>query len=165
MSVGSNIQEIARGKNISPQELGKMIGRTRQAVYDIFNGRVSVNVDLLLKIAKALDKPVISFFKGDPDAYYDLVPMAFPINDILNLMSEIHEYAKKGQGLVNLHLSKSTEGIFILERYYVDIKHKLDDEFINRFGNNLYESYMVSSPEKLIRIVRERGNDGAYCQP
>ena len=149
MSVGSRIQETAKSKNISPQELGKMIGRTRQAVYDIFNGRVSVNVDLLFKIAQALDEPVISFYMGDPDDYYKLVPLAIPIDRILELMSEIHEYAKKGSGLVNLHLSKSKEGVFILERSYTDLKNKLDEEFINRYGNNLYESYMVSSPEKL----------------
>ena len=84
----------------------------------------------------------------DPDDYYRLVPMAIPINEILNLMSEIHENAKKGKGLVNLHLSKSREGIFILERYYVDIKNEIDEEYMNRFGNDLYESYMVGSPRK-----------------
>ncbi len=149
MGIGSRIQEIARSKNISPQELGKMIDKTRQAIYDIYNSRVSVNVDVLLKIAKALDEPVISFFMGDPDDYYKLVPMAFPINVILELMSEIHEYAKKGSGLINLHLSKSKEGIFILEKSYIDLKDKLSEDEINKFGNNLYESYMVSSPEKL----------------
>jgi transcriptional regulator with XRE-family HTH domain len=87
MGIGSRIQEIARSKNISPQELGKMIDKTRQAIYDIYNSRVSVNVDVLLKIAKALDEPVISFFMGDPDDYYKLDPMAIPINVILELMS------------------------------------------------------------------------------
>jgi transcriptional regulator with XRE-family HTH domain len=151
MSIGSRIQEIAKSKNISPQELGKKIGKTRQAIYDIYNSRVSVNVDVLLKIADALDEKVISFFMGDPDDYYKLVPMAIPINVILELMSEIHENAKKGKGLVNLHLSKSREGIFILEKSYDDLKDKLGEVEINRFGNNLYESYMVSSPEKLNR--------------
>jgi transcriptional regulator with XRE-family HTH domain len=149
MSIGSRIQEIAKSKNISPQELGKKIGKTRQAIYDIYNSRVSVNVDVLLKIADALDEKVISFFMGDPDDYYKLVPMAIPINVILELMSEIHEYAKKGSGLVNLHLSKSKEGIFILESSFTELKDKLGEDEINKFGNNLYESYMVSSPEKL----------------
>ena len=151
MSVGSRIQEIAKSKYVTPQELGKKIGKTRQAIYDIYNSRVSVNVDVLLKIAKALDEPVISFFMGDPDDYYKLVPMAIPIDRILNLMSEIHESAKKGQGLVNLRLSKSKEGIFILESFYMELKEKLEKHQINQYGNNLYESYMVSSPEKINR--------------
>lgn len=149
MSVGNRIQETAKSKNISPQELGKMICKTRQAIYDIYNSRVSVNVDVLSMIAKALDEPVISFFMGDPEDYYKLVPMAIPIADILKLMSEIHKNAKEGKGLVNLNLSKSREGIFFLEGSYKDLKIKLGKEFINRYGNNLYESYMVSSPEKL----------------
>ena len=86
---------------------------------------------------------------GDPDDYYRLVPMAIPVDEILTLMSEIHENAKKGKGLVNLHLLKSKEGIFILERYYDDLKSDIEENLFNRFGNNLYESYRVSSPEKL----------------
>ncbi len=151
MSVGRRIQEIAKSKNISPQELAKMIGKTRQAVYDIYNSRVSVNTDVLQKIATALGEPVISFYMGDPDDYYKQVPMAIPIDRILNLMSEIHESAKKGKGLVNLQLSKSKEGIFILESFFTDLKDKLGVAEINKYGNNLYESYMVSSPEKLNR--------------
>jgi transcriptional regulator with XRE-family HTH domain len=149
MDVGTRIKEIAKSKNISPRDLGNKIGKTRQAVYDIYNGRVSVNVDVLVEIADALNEPVISFFTGEPDDYYKLVPMAIPVSAILELMSEIHEHAKAGKGMVNLHLSKSREGILILERYYYDLKDQLAVSLINRFGNDLYESFRISSPEKL----------------
>jgi transcriptional regulator with XRE-family HTH domain len=149
MSIGSRIKAIAKSKNVSPQQLGSIIGKTRQAVYDIYNDRVSLNVDTLIKIARELKEPVITFLIEDPDAYYDLVPKAIPIEEILKLVSSIHEMTKKGMGLVNLRITKSKEGMFILESVFEELKSKFTEEEINKFGNYVYESFLITSPELL----------------
>jgi len=149
MSVGSRIKSIAKSKNVSPQQIGNMIGKTRQAVYDIYNDRVSISVDTLIKIARELKEPIINFLIEDPDAYYDLIPIAIPINEILKLVSSIHEMTKKGMGLVNLRITKSKEGMFILESVFNELKSNLTEEEINKFGNYVYESYLITSPELL----------------
>ena len=149
MSVSSNIKEIAKSKNVTPQQLGKMIGKTKQKIYDMYNDRVSVKVDELIKIAKVLNEPVISFLIGDSNTYYDMMPRAIPIEEIREFMNYVHENAKEGRGVVNIYINKSKEGIFILESEFHELKEKLSDEEINKFGNRLYESYLVTEPELL----------------
>lgn len=149
MSVGLKIREIVKSKNVTPQQLGNMIGKTKQKVYDMYNERVSVKVDELIKIAKVLNEPVINFLIGDPDAYYDLVPKAIPIEEILKFMNYVHENAKEGRCLVNMYISKSKEGIYILEAEFHPLDQKLSEQEINKFGNQLYESYLITSPDLL----------------
>jgi len=62
MEIGQRIKKIAEEKRISAKEVGKMIGHTRQSIYDIYAGKVSINVKNLEKIAIALDEPIINFF-------------------------------------------------------------------------------------------------------
>ena len=149
MSLGSRIKEIAKSKKVSPQQLGNIIGKTRQAVYDIYNDRVSVSIDTVIKIAKELKVPIITLLFENPDAYYDLIPKAIPIEEILKLATNIHEGTKKGFGLVNLRITKSSEGMFILESVFSELKNNTTEDEINKFGNYVYESYQATSPELL----------------
>jgi transcriptional regulator with XRE-family HTH domain len=145
MNIGEKIKKTAQSKNISAQELGKRVGRTRQAIYDIYSDRVSLNVKLLKEIALALGEPITSFFIEGPDSYYDMIPRAIPIEEILKLMAYIHEHAKDGSGLVNLHLIKSKEGMFIMVYEFRKLKMLLSEQEIDKFGNKLYESTLLSS--------------------
>lgn len=149
MSLGSRIKEIAKSKKVSPQQLGNIIGKTRQAVYDIYNDRVSVSIDTVIRIAKELKVPIITLLFENPDAYYDLIPKAIPIEEILKLVTNIHEETKKGFGLVNLRIAKSSEGMFILESFFSELKNNTTEDEINKFGNYVYESYQATSPELL----------------
>ncbi|MCX6322139.1 MAG: helix-turn-helix transcriptional regulator [Bacteroidia bacterium] len=149
MSIGSRIKVIAKSKKVSPQQLGNIIGKTRQAVYDIYNDRVSISIDTVVKIAKELNVPLITLLIENPDAYYDLMPKAIPIEEILKLLTYIHENTKEGLGLVNLRITKSSEGMFILESVFNELKNEITEEEINKFGNYVYESYLVTSPELL----------------
>jgi len=149
MSLGSRIKEIAKSKKVSPQQLGNIIGKTRQAVYDIYNDRVSVSIDTVIRIAKELKVPIITLLFENPDAYYDLIPKAIPIEEILKLVTNIHEETKKGFGLVNLRITKSSEGMFILESFFSELKNNTTEDEINKFGNYVYESYQATSPELL----------------
>jgi transcriptional regulator with XRE-family HTH domain len=144
MNIGEKIKKTAQSKNISAQELGKKVNRTRQAIYDIYSDRVSINVKLLKEIALALDEPIMNFFIEGPDSYYDMIPRAIPIEEILKLMANIHESAKEGLGLVNLHLIKSKEGMFVMDCAFRELKELLSEPEIDKFGNKLYESIKLS---------------------
>ena len=89
MDIGQKIREVAELKDISTQELANRIGRTRQALYDIYNDRVSVNIEMLESIAKALGEPIANFFIDDPDTYYDNIPQVIPIKEFLGEFMEI----------------------------------------------------------------------------
>lgn len=145
MKIGEIIKKTAQSKNISAQELGKRVSRTRQAIYDIYSDRVSINVKLLKEIALALDEPIINFFIEGPDSYYDMIPKAIPIDEIIKLMANVHETAKEGMGLVNLYLTKSKEGMFIMEYEFRELKNLLNEQEVDKFGNKLYESTKLIS--------------------
>jgi transcriptional regulator with XRE-family HTH domain len=149
MKIGEIIKKIAQSKNISAQELGKRVSRTRQAIYDIYSDRVSINVKLLKEIALALDEPITNFFIEGPESYYDMMPKVVPMEQVLKLIANIHEMTKTGSGLVNLRIIKSRESIFIFESSFRELKYTITEEEINKFGNYVYESYLVTSPELL----------------
>jgi transcriptional regulator with XRE-family HTH domain len=145
-SIGRRIKEAAKSKNVSAQQLAAVIGKTRQAVYDIYNDRVSVNIETIIIISRELKIPLGDLIFDDPDAYYDLIPKAIPIDEVLKLVTEIHKSAKEGFGLVNLRITKSKEGIFIFDSVFKELKQILEEEEIIKFGNNVYESYLVTNP-------------------
>lgn len=116
-----------------------------QSIYDIYSDRVSINVKLLKEIALALDEPIINFFIEGPDSYYDMIPKAIPIDEIIKLMANVHETAKEGMGLVNLYLTKSKEGMFIMESEFRELKNLLNEQEVDKFGNKLYESTKLIS--------------------
>ena len=149
MNIGSRIKQTAKLNKVSPDQLGKILGKTRQAVYDMYNDRVSVSIDTLIIISKEFKIPIIDLIFDHPDAYYDLIPKSIPIEEILKLITNIHELTKTGSGLVNLRIIKSREGMFIFESFFRELKSKITEEEINKFGNYVYESYLATSPELL----------------
>ena len=140
MDIGQKIREVAELKDISTQELANRIGRTRQALYDIYNDRVSVNIEMLESIAKALCEPIANFFIDDPDTYYDNIPQVIPIKEFLKHMKHVHEKARRGAGLVNLRIFKSRDGMYIMESEFRDLKVILTEEEIEKFGDQVDES-------------------------
>ena len=148
MNVGELIQQAAKSKGISAQKLGEEIGRTRQGVYDIYNSRVSLSVDQLLKIATVLREPVGNFLMTDPDAYYDMIPNVLPIQEVLKHMEHIHEQAKRGAGMVNLRIFKTPEGMYIMDSEFRELKEEIDDAVLDRYENNITDSKKSCFPDK-----------------
>lgn len=146
MKIGQRIKEIAISKNVSARELGERIGRTKQATYDIYSQKVSVNTDLLGKIAEALDEPIINFFIDSQDALYDMIPYIIPMPEIHKLMKEIHESVKEGFALINLSITKSPEGMFLFDYEFRQLKQKLTKKEVDIFRNRLNVSYLITSP-------------------
>ena len=147
MNIGERIKELAELKGITPQDLASRLGRTRQSIYDIYNGRVSLNVDLLTRIAQEVEEPIYKFFIVDQNSYYDMIPDAIPIEEIFKHMKHIHENAKRGSGLVHLRLFKTNDGLYIFESVFRDLKEELKREEKQRFGKQIDESIRECSSE------------------
>jgi transcriptional regulator with XRE-family HTH domain len=145
MNIGDKIRKIASSKGVSAQELGNRVDRTRQGIYDIYNSRVSVSVDLLLKIAEALKEPIVYFFIDDPEAYYDMIPQVIPIREILKHMKQVHEHAIRGEGMVNLRIFRTKDGMYILESEFHELKDELTEPEIEKFDQLIDESFKVCS--------------------
>ena len=143
MNVGDKIRQVATSKGVSAQKLGELIGRSRQGIYDIYNSRISISVDILIKIAEVLVEMPANFFIEDPDSYYDMIPQVIPIREILKHMKHVHEHATRGEGMVHLRIFRSRDGMYILESEFHELKYKLTDEKIEKFEEQMKESYKV----------------------
>lgn len=145
MNTGKRIQEIAKSKGVTARKLGKMVGRTPQAIYDIYSERVSINVKLLEKVAKALDEPIFNFFIESQDALYDMIPHIIPMPEIHKVMKNIHESVKKDMALVNLSIIKTPQGMFLFDCEFRELKQKLTTEEVDLFRNRLNVSELITN--------------------
>jgi transcriptional regulator with XRE-family HTH domain len=145
MNIGEKIKEMAEDKKVSAQELAKRVKRTRQTIYDIYNNRVSVSVEMLESIAKALEVPIANFFIEDPDTYYDNIPQVIPIREVLKLMDMVHEQTREGMGMINLRIFLSRNGMYLFESVYRNLREKITEEEIEKFGKELDESNKICS--------------------
>ena len=57
-SLGSNIRTIRTEHGITQQKLALMTGVSRSNLWKIENGTADVGIDVLIRIARALDMPV-----------------------------------------------------------------------------------------------------------
>ena len=71
MKIGLKIKDLAELKKISTKELAKKINKSRQTIYDIYSGRVSISVELIQQIAIALNVSVLEFFDEDTNEFYN----------------------------------------------------------------------------------------------
>lgn len=62
-AVDNRVRSLRQGeKNLTQQELADVVGVTRQTIIAIEKGRYSPSLEVALKIARALDRPVESVF-------------------------------------------------------------------------------------------------------
>jgi transcriptional regulator with XRE-family HTH domain len=155
MNIGKRIQEIAKEKKVSAIELAEMIGKSRQAIYDIYHGRVSVNIDLLEKIANALDQPIIDFIDESAKPRIDRQALREVIieiikdvirknyiyyKDLQTLSKEVHDKAKEGEGLVHLRVLKGEEKVEFVAQYMA-LKSKIPEKKLSAFADTLLDDF------------------------
>jgi len=166
MEIGEKIKKIAEGKNLTAKDLADKIDRTRQAVYDIYSGKVSVNVELLKKICIALDIEMYNLFvegaKYSVPSHEDLRKLIKEVIDlileknyinkkfILELIANIYSHVKNGEGLVQLELDKGKK----VEEYpfneeYSEIAEKLSDKKINDIASTIILGYKSDSSQSM----------------
>ena len=154
MDIGQRIKEIAESKNISAKELADHIGRTRQAVYDIYRGKVSVNVELLSKICEKLNIEMPELFIPESDKLPNaedlkkLIRMVFAyilernyisIDHIVKLMTNIYLNINNGKGLARLELTENMNNdVYPFKEDYKTSKEKLSDKELKDFANSIF---------------------------
>jgi len=146
MLIGEKIKIIAGSKGVSVLELAKRLGRTRQGIYDIYNSRVSVSVDQLKKIAEVLEEPILNFLVDDQDSYYDIIPQVIPIREIIKHIQQVHEHASRGEGMVNLRIFRTRDGMYIMESEFRKMQNELTNEEIEKYARQIEETIKACSP-------------------
>ena len=67
MPLYNRLKELRARKNINQQELGKLVGASRQTISLIERGDYSPSVTLALKIAKVFEVPVEDIFEYEEE--------------------------------------------------------------------------------------------------
>jgi len=155
MDIGKRIKEIAERKKISAIELAGKLGKSRQAVYDIYSGKVSVNIDLLEKMAINLDEPIVNFLVDPTKPLVDRQALKEMMIEILRevlakhyihyselqaLIKEIHDNARQGLGLVHLRVKPTDEGPMFNSEYR-KLEKKINDKELSSFADKLLDDF------------------------
>ncbi|MEI6765627.1 MAG: helix-turn-helix transcriptional regulator [Bacteroidota bacterium] len=165
MNIGLKIKEVADKKNISAKDLADRIGRTRQAVYDIYSGKVSINVTLLESICNALGIEVYSLFTTEntlPKSKEELKELIgtvlgevikknyVDLTTVKSLVMRLLYKAHGGDGIVSLGLAKDKEtGMYVFSEEYRPLKSKLSDKELAEFGKQYFGNFFGGIKEQL----------------
>lgn len=63
VAYGEKVKAIRKSQNVSQEKLAELADLDRTYISDIENGKRNVSIETVFKIAKALDKPMVSFFE------------------------------------------------------------------------------------------------------
>ena len=63
VAYGEKVKAIRKSQKVSQEKLAELAELDRTYISDIENGKRNVSIETVFKIAKALDKPMISFFE------------------------------------------------------------------------------------------------------
>jgi hypothetical protein len=58
-------------------------------------------------------------------------------------MKQVHEHAIRGEAMVHLRIFRSKDGMYIMESYFNELKHKLTKDEIKIFDRQIEESFEV----------------------
>ena len=60
---GEKVKAIRKSQDVSQEKLAELAELDRTYISDIENGKRNVSIETVFKIAKALNKPMVSFFE------------------------------------------------------------------------------------------------------
>ncbi|MDX5479399.1 MAG: helix-turn-helix domain-containing protein [Cyclobacteriaceae bacterium] len=63
VAYGEKVKAIRKSQNVSQEKLAELADLDRTYISDIENGKRNVSIETIYKIAKALEKPMVSFFE------------------------------------------------------------------------------------------------------
>lgn len=64
VAFGEKVKAIRKSQNVSQEKLAELAELDRTYISDIENGKRNVSIETVFKIAKALDKPMVTFFES-----------------------------------------------------------------------------------------------------
>lgn len=65
--VGANISRLCRGGELNQRTLSQMVGMNRSYLNELMAGKANPSLDKLVKIADALEVPIVELFFGVDD--------------------------------------------------------------------------------------------------
>lgn len=155
MDIGKRIKQVAEDKKVSVIELARKLAKSRQAIYDIYSGKVSVNFELLEKIALALDEPIERLVAEDSKLAVDRQALLEIIVEILQqvlsahyvhiadlqaLGKEVHDHAREGEALVHLrYVHQQGQGAWVTD--YRKLGRKLNESDLARYADQLLDDF------------------------
>jgi transcriptional regulator with XRE-family HTH domain len=63
VAYGEKVKAIRKSQDVSQEKLAELAELDRTYISDIENGKRNVSIETVFKIAKALNKPMVSFFE------------------------------------------------------------------------------------------------------
>lgn len=165
MDIGLKIKELAKAKKMTARELGGQIGRSRQAIHDIYANKVSISVDILQKISNALGVEIHTFFTTEstlPNSKEELIELInnvsgmitnknyIPLVTIKTLILNIVKNAFEGNGLVFLELKFDVEkGKYIFNEHYKELNIKPTEKELNYYSKSVFGNVFRDIKESL----------------
>lgn len=97
--VGAEIKTIRKSKHLSQQQLSEKVGLQRSSIANIENGRQSISLVVLFKIAAALDKQATIFLPNTEEVLSYKVNSNNDDTDIGKKTSDVLNMLEKGEDL------------------------------------------------------------------
>lgn len=91
MDIVEKIKFLLKEKGYSLRFFAKKIDYSTTAIYNIFNGRTSMSVELLEKISKALDVHISYFYEKNTDVSKHLNASSSNKNNVLNDINDLEK--------------------------------------------------------------------------
>ena len=95
MSIGEKIKELRKREKLNQEEFGKKVGISKNAVWNYENGKREPSLEILTKISKAFDIPMIDILRGydSEDKIIDQLQEKFKDAGFNDPLSEAIHYA------------------------------------------------------------------------
>jgi len=137
----NKIREYCEEKKITIAVLASQIGISEPGLYQVFRNK-SMKVDVLEKIAEALNVPIWSFFDLDP-----VTPLNLEVEKLREKNEELDKALDAKQNVLNFHINKVEE----LERTL-----EMQNNIIQKQGEiNEVKERLVEEKERSIKNYEE----------
>lgn len=124
MNIGENIRKIRKAKGMTMKELGQKIDISEQGVGNYERGDRQPNIDILIKISKALDTP-IAYILFDSDSENTIDDY-----EIIQLMESLKQHG------IDMYQKPSTER---LSKYHKKLHGAIFDMLKNEVLQNEFD--------------------------
>lgn len=96
MHIGLKIKELADKKNLTLADIGKVLGKTKQAIYEMVD-KEDVNTSILKKLSQALNTPISFFFNEDDNSDANIQEKLTSLKKELDSLRQENAFLKAGK--------------------------------------------------------------------
>ena len=153
LNIENNIAKYLKKKNITPGDLSKMSGLSRQSINSVMKGRMKPGVDFALKVSYVLDTPIEELFNLKDGAWVKTEKTTDESTLYID-MARIE--------IIDGEVRKSRLEEDNFEYYNIETKEYLTkEEYLNRLDNEINENvqelvkeyYLENGSKKRVEVV------------